>query len=831
MLRLVCDLLVAPGNQLRTLGLRGSCLLGLPPGSEHSDGYSLAGVVLLCEALRHESCVLQELDVSDTGMKAAREEQPPSRMPATLYGIGRADAARLAALHPAPRAQVLRLLDYPALFLQAERRGLELPPLEVVAAMEAPRLLDFWGAALNAERDAAAGAPDAAPPPPSPGQVVTTRSTSGGEAGPSSSSAAASSSSAATSAAAAAAAEPSDSHGVFAALASFAGGSPSRRRASPDADVQTARPPPAAATPASPPAPSTPAASARHAAALGVFASPLPPNTSTPVASTPAFGAVLSPPPSAEPSVARPSSSSAAATAAAAAAAGRGLLVNPAGGSSSGGGAAAAGTRAPLAPTPRRLGGRYTSLMARHLSTEIFDALCGVRTSLGFGLDGLIWPGVARPGARIGVLAGDAECYDRFAPLLDRVVEDAHGWSRVTLGKSAAHKSDLEAHKIEPIKLELPGSGGDGSGGSSSGGEGEGSSGRGQRTSDAISAGAARTRLVVRRNLAEAPFVPAMDLAARALVESALRTALDALPPEFRGEYTPLAELSAAHAAALQKRGLLGAAVTLQTDAALAAEAATDAAEGGARGAQLAAAAAAAAEADGERLAHRGVFEGGVSDVGVQLAALVNHEDHLELVAVAPGAEVRAAFERLYAVLGLLEAALLEGGRSAGVKCRLTLCDDSAPSARLMPLPRLRPHPRTPERSLSSLEACGGSSDAPQTAAKLRTAPLSTPRPLRRAAPPPRLRLRVPLLCRHRSLRRAAPPPAAPRARAERARHRRGLPRARPRGDARHRRRARRGRRRRRRGRRRRRRRCRGRRQRGRRRQRRGCWAGGGRAR
>ena len=44
-------------------------------------------------------------------------------------------------------------------------------------------------------------------------------------------------------------------------------------------------------------------------------------------------------------------------------------------------------------------------------------------------------------GARIGCLVGDAECYDRFAPLLDRVVEGAHGCSRAALGRPAAHRS------------------------------------------------------------------------------------------------------------------------------------------------------------------------------------------------------------------------------------------------------------------------------------------------------------------------------------------------------------------------------------------------------
>ena len=139
-LRVVCELMIAPGNQLRTLGLRGTSLLGLAPGAEHAEGYTLAGVALLCQALRHEHCHLAELDLSDTGMRAEQEPQPPSRMPAALYGIAETDTAQLAALHSAPRAQVLRLLDYPARFAAAGRAGFELPSLEAVASMEPSRL-------------------------------------------------------------------------------------------------------------------------------------------------------------------------------------------------------------------------------------------------------------------------------------------------------------------------------------------------------------------------------------------------------------------------------------------------------------------------------------------------------------------------------------------------------------------------------------------------------------------------------------------------------------------------------------------------------------------
>ena len=107
-LRIVCALITRAGSTLRRLGLRGTHLCGLPPGSDAGDKYNLEGIALLCEALCSEHCMLEELDASDNGLRAEREPQPPSRLPARLYGLTHQDGPQLGALVPAVRARVQR---------------------------------------------------------------------------------------------------------------------------------------------------------------------------------------------------------------------------------------------------------------------------------------------------------------------------------------------------------------------------------------------------------------------------------------------------------------------------------------------------------------------------------------------------------------------------------------------------------------------------------------------------------------------------------------------------------------------------------------------------
>ena len=145
--RVLCAMLCTPGNCLRKLDLRGTCLCGTP--LDAATGYTLEGIGVLCTALAHPHCALEHLELSENAIRADREEQAPSTLPLSLYKIGKTDVERLAALHPGVRLAMLRSLDYPNLFREAaQRKGIVLPQLESLASMEAKSLIELWNSAL-----------------------------------------------------------------------------------------------------------------------------------------------------------------------------------------------------------------------------------------------------------------------------------------------------------------------------------------------------------------------------------------------------------------------------------------------------------------------------------------------------------------------------------------------------------------------------------------------------------------------------------------------------------------------------------------------------------
>lgn len=96
--RELAAMLTTPGNQIRKLDLRGTCLCGTP--LDVTTGYTLEGIQVLCAALAHPECAVSHLELSENGIKAEADEPAPSTLPPALYKIGKADGERLAALHP-----------------------------------------------------------------------------------------------------------------------------------------------------------------------------------------------------------------------------------------------------------------------------------------------------------------------------------------------------------------------------------------------------------------------------------------------------------------------------------------------------------------------------------------------------------------------------------------------------------------------------------------------------------------------------------------------------------------------------------------------------------
>ena len=146
-LSLVCALICAKDGQLRSLSLRATNLCGVASGSDGSDAYSLECIALLAEALLHPNCVLVSLDLSENGIRAQREPQAPSRMPACLYGIELSDVKAMVALHPTVRQELLAHFGYPAAL---RGTSFDLLPAATVAKLDGTRLSEFWSKASQA---------------------------------------------------------------------------------------------------------------------------------------------------------------------------------------------------------------------------------------------------------------------------------------------------------------------------------------------------------------------------------------------------------------------------------------------------------------------------------------------------------------------------------------------------------------------------------------------------------------------------------------------------------------------------------------------------------
>ena len=343
-LEVVCRLM--HNSKLRVVDLHGTHLCG--SSHDPANSYTLSGLLMLCEALGHPDCVVEELHLSQCGIKAESEEAQPSSLPPSVYGITMQDTEALASLHPKVRAQLLKYFDYPNIFRPAaQRKGLTLPPLEVLGRMEATELSKLWEQVMvaHAQHDSSEGAHDAV------------------------------------------------AHASPEQWRNYERGFPSLR--------------------------------------------------------LPAVGGV------------------------------------------------------------------HSSLMAKHLTRELYDQLKDARTAGGLTLHDVIRPGVRLPSHPVGCLAGDVECYDKFPALFDAVILEWHGWNRL---QGPPHRSDLE-----PTRLELP-----------------------PDWAEEIGPYLHAVRIEARRNFADSPFTPSLDAAGRAGIERGGAALFELLnsTSELRGTYHALSSLS-----------------------------------------------------------------------------------------------------------------------------------------------------------------------------------------------------------------------------------------------------------------------------------------------
>ena len=68
-----------------------------------------------------------------------------------------------------------------------------------------------------------------------------------------------------------------------------------------------------------------------------------------------------------------------------------------------------------------------SSLLKKHLSQEVWNALAGKASASGFSFEQAICSGTEQLDSSVGVYAGDEESYRLFAPLLTPIIKDYHG--------------------------------------------------------------------------------------------------------------------------------------------------------------------------------------------------------------------------------------------------------------------------------------------------------------------------------------------------------------------------------------------------------------------
>ena len=195
---------------------------------------------------------------------------------------------------------------------------------------------------------------------------------------------------------------------------------------------------------------------------------------------------------------------------------------------------------------------KHTSFMAKALSAELWELLRTHPTvallptpnvpspqkrsgqQCGFSLEHLIKPGLDEPDAKVGCVVGDVACYDRFAALLDLVVDKAHPrWPRaagLASDSLTATTPQLRHHPMlarypspDELKLNIK-----------------------LKHDPADGTRVRSVRVTATRNLAAVPLLPACTPEDLEAAEYALRKALDSLgqrSPDLKGICHSLASI------------------------------------------------------------------------------------------------------------------------------------------------------------------------------------------------------------------------------------------------------------------------------------------------
>lgn len=150
---------------------------------------------------------------------------------------------------------------------------------------------------------------------------------------------------------------------------------------------------------------------------------------------------------------------------------------------------------------------KHRSLMAKHLSREIYGKLKDATTSTGYTLERAIQTGVDNPHLGVGITAGDEESYHVFKDIFDPVIEGWHGYK-----PDAKHKCDLDPSHV--TEGDLP--------------------------NEFI----VSTRIRAGRNIRGMPLPPATSRAHRKDVMNLLESALSSMSDDLAGKFYKLSEMT-----------------------------------------------------------------------------------------------------------------------------------------------------------------------------------------------------------------------------------------------------------------------------------------------
>jgi len=168
----------------------------------------------------------------------------------------------------------------------------------------------------------------------------------------------------------------------------------------------------------------------------------------------------------------------------------------------------------------------HKSLMAKTCTPELFEKLKDVKTATGYTFSNAIQTGVETPHLGVGACAGDEECYEKFAELINPIIAGWHGGYDPATMK---HPTDLnpENLKFSPEQVE------------------------------SFNKYVASTRIRAARNIRGQPLPPGSTRESAAAVEGVLKTTFEGLEGDLKGTYFPLTGMDDAVRDDLLSQGFL----------------------------------------------------------------------------------------------------------------------------------------------------------------------------------------------------------------------------------------------------------------------------------